>query len=99
MTSVNVVRVEAIFVRQDWIEDGPSDAEGRIVPSDAVAALRGVELAHLIEDLYVVGEGLKAVGATFWNVYSIAIVFGQLERFPLSIRLRIGTKVKNHVID
>src|SRR5215470_3070672 len=62
----------------------PRDRAAGIVPAHAALGLGVMEFGDLVEDLGVVGQGLKAVGHALGNVQHAPIVRAQLGGDPAS---------------
>src|SRR6516162_2505967 len=60
----------------------PDDGEIGIIPADAARGFRAMGLRDMVDDFGVIGQSLKTVGKSCWDVYRRPIVGGQLDRDP-----------------
>src|SRR6516165_5175124 len=60
----------------------PDDGEIGIIPADAARGFRAMGFRDMVDDFGVIGQSLKTVGKSCWDVYRRPIVGGQLDRDP-----------------
>src|SRR5450755_3748909 len=77
----------------------PLDRERRIVPAHTASRVGDVATTHLVENLAIIGERLKAVREASRDVEGLSILRAQLDAMPTAIGGRVWTQVNRHVED
>jgi len=75
----------------------PDDGEIGIIPADAARGFRAMGLRDMVDDFGVIGQSLKTVGKSCWDVYRRPIVGGQLDRDPFGACGGSRPQVNYHV--
>src|SRR5712671_1024524 len=94
------VRIVSIsLIHEDFFWVGPGNVESRIVPTHAACMLGGISREHLIGDLGVVGQRLKAVRTFCRHIEHRAIILSQFHGYPFLERRRCWSQVDDRIID
>src|SRR5215813_12234585 len=91
------IRIGHISVDYSSLVSGPLNRESGIVPAYTSSMLRGVDLGHLITDLGVGFERLKAVSESLRHIEHQPILRRQLNRDPLFEGRGVRAEIQNDV--